>query len=117
MILEGTATVTRAGRVVNILHAGDYFGELAAIEAEPRSATVQATTDLDVLIVGPREFEAMMVRQMLTAAGVGGKDKESPYAGMQIDAIAKGVTAGRGLGLAQQIADALAREAHTAHKK
>ena len=60
VILAGTATVTRAGRVVNILHAGDYFGELAAIEAVPRSATVQASTDLDVLIVGPREFEAMM---------------------------------------------------------
>ena len=60
VILEGTATVTREGHVVNILHAGDYFGELAAIEAVPRSATVQATTDLDVLIVGPREFETMM---------------------------------------------------------
>jgi CRP-like cAMP-binding protein len=60
VILEGTATVTRDGAVVNILHAGDYFGELAAIEAVPRSATVQATTDLDVLIVGPREFESMM---------------------------------------------------------
>jgi CRP-like cAMP-binding protein len=60
VILEGTATVTREGHVVNILHAGDYFGELAAIEAVPRSATVQATTDLEVLIVGPREFEAMM---------------------------------------------------------
>jgi len=42
------------------LHAGDYFGELAAIEPAPRSATVTATTDLDVLIVGPREFETMM---------------------------------------------------------
>ena len=60
VILEGTATVTRDGHVVNILHAGDYFGELAAIEAVPRSATVHATTDLDVLIVGPREFESMM---------------------------------------------------------
>ena len=60
VILQGTATVTRAGRVVNILHAGDHFGELAAIEAVPRSATVRATTDLDVLIVGPREFESMM---------------------------------------------------------
>ncbi len=60
VILEGTATVTRAGRVVNILHVGDYFGELAAIESVPRSATVHATTDLDVLIVGPREFETMM---------------------------------------------------------
>jgi len=60
VILEGTATVTREGHVVNILHAGDYFGELAAIEAVPRSATVAATTDLEVLIVGPREFETMM---------------------------------------------------------
>ena len=60
VILEGTATVTRSGRVVNVRHAGDYFGELAAIEAVPRSATVTATTGLDVLIIGPREFEAMM---------------------------------------------------------
>jgi len=60
IILEGTATVTRAGRVVNILHGGNYFGELAAIEAVPRSATVTATTDLEVLILGPREFEQMM---------------------------------------------------------
>ncbi len=60
LILEGTVTVTRDGIVVNMLHTGDYFGELAAIEAAPRSATVTATTDLDVLIIGPREFEAMM---------------------------------------------------------
>jgi CRP/FNR family cyclic AMP-dependent transcriptional regulator len=60
VILEGTATVTRAGHVVNVLETGDYFGELAAIEAVPRSATVTATTDLEVLIIGPREFETMM---------------------------------------------------------
>jgi CRP/FNR family transcriptional regulator, cyclic AMP receptor protein len=60
VILQGTATATRAGRVVNLLHAGDYFGELSAIEAVPRRATVHATTELDVLIVGPREFETMM---------------------------------------------------------
>jgi len=60
VILSGTATVTRDGRVVNVRGSGDYFGELAAIEAAPRSATVTATTDLDVLIIGPREFEAMM---------------------------------------------------------
>jgi CRP-like cAMP-binding protein len=60
VILQGTATVTRADRVVNLLDAGDYFGELAAIEAAPRSATVTATTDMEVLIIGPREFDAMM---------------------------------------------------------
>jgi CRP-like cAMP-binding protein len=59
IILEGTATVTRNGRVINVLHNGDYFGELAAIDPAPRSATVTASTDLDVLIIGPREFEAM----------------------------------------------------------
>ena len=60
IILEGTATVTRAGRVVNVLGAGDHFGELAAIEDRPRTATVTATTDLKVLIIGPRELEALM---------------------------------------------------------
>jgi CRP-like cAMP-binding protein len=60
IILEGTVVVTRDGRIVNEWGPGGYFGELAAIEAAPRSATVTATSDLDVLIVGPREFEAMM---------------------------------------------------------
>jgi CRP-like cAMP-binding protein len=60
IVLEGTATVTRAGRVVNILGAGDYFGELAAFEDQPRTATVTATTDLKVLIIGPRELDALM---------------------------------------------------------
>jgi CRP-like cAMP-binding protein len=60
IILEGTATVTRAGRVVNILGASDHFGELAAIEDQPRTATVAATTDLKVLIIGPRELDALM---------------------------------------------------------
>jgi CRP-like cAMP-binding protein len=60
VILDGTVTVTRGERVVNLLGPGDYFGELAAIEAVPRTATVTATSDLQVLIIGPREFDAIM---------------------------------------------------------
>jgi CRP-like cAMP-binding protein len=60
IILEGTVLVTRAGRAVNEWGPGDYFGELAAIDEEPRSATVTATSDLEVLIVGPRDLDAMM---------------------------------------------------------
>ncbi len=60
VILSGTVGVTQLGGSVNTLGPGDFFGELAAIEAVPRSATVTATTDLDVLIIGPREFEAIM---------------------------------------------------------
>jgi hypothetical protein len=36
---------------------------------------------------------------------------------MEIDALAKGVTQGRGLGLAQQIADSLRHEAHAPKRK
>jgi CRP-like cAMP-binding protein len=60
IILDGTVVVTRAGRTVNEWGPGDYFGELAAIDEAPRSATVTATSDLEVLIVGPRELEAIM---------------------------------------------------------
>lgn len=80
------------------------------------SATADPKADHRIREVA-REFEAMLVRQMLTAAGVGGKDKEGAYAGMEIDALANGVTKGRGLGLAQKIADALAREAHASIRK
>ena len=60
IILDGTVVVTREGKTVNEWGPGDYFGELAAIDEAPRSATVTATSDLEVLIVGPRELEAMM---------------------------------------------------------
>ena len=48
--------VTQAGRRVNTLGSGDFFGELAAMDPGPRNATVTALTDLDVLIIGPREL-------------------------------------------------------------
>ena len=60
IILEGTVVVSRGGKTVNEWGPGDYFGELAAIDLAPRSATVTAASDLDVLIIGPRELEAMM---------------------------------------------------------
>jgi CRP/FNR family cyclic AMP-dependent transcriptional regulator len=60
VILSGDASVTRAGKEIATLGAGDYFGELAAINPGPRNATVTAVTDLDVLIIGPREFGAMV---------------------------------------------------------
>lgn len=61
-----------------------------------------------------QEFEAMFVRQILTAAKVGGHDKASGYDGMAVDAIASAVTQGGGLGLARQIEDALSHSGATA---
>jgi CRP/FNR family cyclic AMP-dependent transcriptional regulator len=56
LILEGTAVVRRNGRKVAALGPGDYFGELALLDGGPRSATVTAETDLEVLIIGQRQF-------------------------------------------------------------
>ena len=59
LILSGSVAVTQAGQRVNTLGSGDFFGELAAMDPGPRNATVTALTDLDVLIIGPRELSAM----------------------------------------------------------
>jgi CRP/FNR family transcriptional regulator, cyclic AMP receptor protein len=59
LILSGTVAVTQKGRRVNTLGPGDFFGELAALNPGPRNATVTALSDLDVLIIGPREFATM----------------------------------------------------------
>ena len=60
VILEGTATVTRNDRRVASLGPGAYFGELSLLDKGPRTATVTAETPLTVLVLGPREFSAVL---------------------------------------------------------
>jgi CRP/FNR family cyclic AMP-dependent transcriptional regulator len=60
VIISGTATVTRGGRLVTTLGPGDYFGELGAIDTGHRNATLTAISSLTVLIIGPREFGSLM---------------------------------------------------------
>ena len=60
VIIRGTATVSREGKVIATIGPGDHFGELAVLDGGPRSATVTATTDLDVLVIGRREFTALL---------------------------------------------------------
>lgn len=60
VLLEGEATVSRGGRHVTVIHAGDHFGELALLDPAPRDATV--TTDTNVLagVLGARVFGAIV---------------------------------------------------------
>jgi CRP/FNR family transcriptional regulator len=46
VILEGRAAVTRGGEAAAELRAGDYFGEMALIDGNHRTATVRAVGDL-----------------------------------------------------------------------
>jgi CRP-like cAMP-binding protein len=54
LILSGTGEVVQKGQIVNTLGPGDFFGELSALCWGPRTATITAVTDLDLLVIGPR---------------------------------------------------------------
>lgn len=60
VILEGSAEVRRNGTTVATLTSGACFGELALLDNGPRTATVVAATDLKVLVIGAREFAAIV---------------------------------------------------------
>ncbi len=73
IIVEGRAAVTRNGKRVARLEAGDHFGELALLDRRPRSASVVSETELDVLVMSQRQFNGLLesvptiARKMLSA--------------------------------------------------
>ncbi len=52
--------MSREGNVIATIGAGDHFGELALLDGGPRTATVTATTDLDLLVLGQRQFLGLL---------------------------------------------------------
>jgi CRP/FNR family transcriptional regulator, cyclic AMP receptor protein len=49
IIVDGTADVLVHGTKVRTIGPGDYFGEMAVIDGQPRTATVTATSPVSVL--------------------------------------------------------------------
>ena len=60
VIIAGEAAVTRDGSSIATFGPGDHFGELAVLDGGTRTATVTATTDLELLVIGRREFAALI---------------------------------------------------------
>src|SRR5690242_9426049 len=60
LITSGSAGVSVGGESVRTLGEGDYFGEISLIDGKPRSATVQAETDLTTLAVPHVAFQALL---------------------------------------------------------
>ncbi len=60
VIVSGEAEVDRHGTVVATIGPGAFFGDLALLDKAPRNATVTATTELELIVLGQREFSAML---------------------------------------------------------
>ena len=60
VIAEGTVKVTRNGKQLRDLGAGDFIGEIALVADVPRTATVTATSPVRLLVVTDREFRGLL---------------------------------------------------------
>lgn len=59
VIIDGEAEVTRGGRQVATVGAGDFFGEIALLERVRRTATVTATKPLSFFVISADAFDAV----------------------------------------------------------
>ncbi len=75
VLTEGSAEVTRAGRLVSTLGPGDFFGEIALVSNVPRTATVKTLSPVGALVVSGRDFWTLLdesprtQRKILEAVG------------------------------------------------
>jgi CRP-like cAMP-binding protein len=60
VLVDGTARVTKNGKKIGELAAGDWFGEIALLTDTPRTATVTATSPVDVLVITDRSFRTVV---------------------------------------------------------
>lgn len=56
LILSGQARVEKAGKAVAVLGPGQYFGEMALLNEQARTADVRATGAVRCLVLSPWEF-------------------------------------------------------------
>lgn len=62
VIRSGTAEVRRGGQVIAELGPGDFVGEMALVEETRRTATVTATSPMDVFVITTGAFRTLCER-------------------------------------------------------
>ncbi|MFL6022381.1 MAG: cyclic nucleotide-binding domain-containing protein [Marmoricola sp.] len=60
VIVDGDAEVIKGDEVVNVLHAGDFFGEIALLTGDPRTASVVATSKVHALVIEGHAFRRLL---------------------------------------------------------
>jgi CRP-like cAMP-binding protein len=61
VVVDGSLRVTRKGRKVSDLGAGDFVGEIALVADLPRTATVTTSTSVRLLVLTARGFRDLLV--------------------------------------------------------
>jgi len=61
IILSGNMEVFKKQKRISIRETGDFFGEMAFLESKPRSASVRALVDTDVLEIDKKTFSNYFV--------------------------------------------------------
>ena len=60
IVYRGEVLVRKGGRVLARLGPGDFFGEMALFDDEPRSATVTAADEVEVLALQRDRFHSLV---------------------------------------------------------
>jgi CRP-like cAMP-binding protein len=60
VIISGTAAVIKGEEQVNTLGPGEWFGEIAVMTGQPRTATVLATSDVHALVIEGHRFTTLL---------------------------------------------------------
>ncbi|MFZ5468425.1 MAG: cyclic nucleotide-binding domain-containing protein [Myxococcota bacterium] len=70
LVLEGKVRVHKQDRVIAELGERECFGEMAILDAAPRSATVTAVNDTNLLKIDREDFQEIMSEKPEIAMGI-----------------------------------------------
>ena len=62
VVLSGDVEISLRGKVLETVHAGGIFGEMALIDRQTRSADVVAKTDVKVAVIDRKRFLFLLTR-------------------------------------------------------
>ena len=70
LVLEGKVRVHRQDKTIAELGERECFGEMAILDASPRSATVTALSDVALLKIAREDFEELLQEKHVIAQGI-----------------------------------------------
>ena len=60
LVKKGEVEISRDGRVIETIGVDGFFGELALVDAQERSATAKAKTDCELTTINEKQFLFMV---------------------------------------------------------